>query len=76
MSQESSVAMSCGVDHRRGSDTTLLWLLHRLAVALIGPVARELPCAMGVAPKKKQKKRKKEENLTDSIEIKRIMRLL
>ena len=51
------VAVSCGVDHRRGSDPALLWLLHRLAAAaLIGPLAWELPYAVGAALKKKKKK--------------------
>ena len=44
--------MSCGVDCRRGLDPELLWLWHRLAaVALIGPLAWELPYATGVALK-------------------------
>ena len=47
--------MSCGVGHRCGSDTTLLWLWHRLAaVALIGPLAWEPPRATGAALKIKQ----------------------
>ena len=49
--------MSCGVGHRRGSDPTLLWLWCRLAaVALIQPLAWELPYAMGTALKRKNKK--------------------
>ena len=41
--------MSCGVGCRRGSDPALLWLLHRpAATAPIGPLAWELPYAMGV----------------------------
>ena len=48
--------MSCGVGRRLSSDLALLWLWHRLvAVALIGPLAWEIPYAVGVA--KKQKKR-------------------
>ena len=51
--------MSCGVGCKCGSDLASpqihkLWLWHRLAaVALIWPLAWELPYAMGVALKKK-----------------------
>ena len=54
--------MSCGVDHRRGSDPTLLWLWHRpVATAPIGPLAWEPPYAAGAAQAmaKRQKKKKK-----------------
>ena len=45
--------MSCGVGHRRGSDTALLWLWHRpAATALIRPLAWEPPCAAGAALEK------------------------
>ena len=48
-------AISCGVGHRQGSDPTLLWLWCRLAaVALVWPLALELPCATGPALKKKK----------------------
>ena len=48
--------MSCGVGHRRSLDPALLWLWHRpAAVAPIGPLAWELPYAMGVALKKKKR---------------------
>ena len=48
-----------GVDHRRGSDPTLLWLWCRLAVvALIRPVAWELSYAVGVALKSRRKESK------------------
>ena len=44
------VAMSCGVVCRPGLDPTLLW--HRwAAVALIAPLAWELPCGVAVAQK-------------------------
>ena len=47
--------MSCGVDHRHGSDLALLQLWHRQAAAVpIQPLAWELPYAMGAALKKKQ----------------------
>ena len=46
----SSVALSCGVGHGPGSDPVLLWLWCRAeAVALILPLARELPYASGEA---------------------------
>ena len=51
----SSVAMNCGVGHRHGSDTELLWLWCRPAsVALIRPLAWKLPYATAVAIKKKK----------------------
>ena len=47
------------VGHRGGSDPELLWLWCSLtAVALIQPLARELPFAVGVALKKTKKKKK------------------
>ena len=51
--------MSCGVGGRRGLELGLLWLWCRLpAVALIGPLARELPYAAGAAlGKKKERER-------------------
>ena len=64
--------MSCGVDHRRGSDPALLWLWCRpVATSLIRPLAWEPPYAARAAqgktkrqrPKKKKKKeRKKRKN--------------
>ena len=46
--------MSYGVGHRLSSDLALLWLWHRpAAVAQIGPLAWELPHAMGAALKSK-----------------------
>ena len=50
--------MSCGVGHRRGSDSTLLWLWYRPAAeAPIRPLAWELPYAAAVALKRKKKKK-------------------
>ena len=50
--------MSCGVGHRHILDLVLLWLWHRLvAVALILPLAWELPYAEDVALKRKKKYR-------------------
>ena len=51
--------MSCGVDHRRGSDPELLWLgCTPAAIALIRPLAWELPYAEDVALKRQKKKTK------------------
>ena len=55
-----SVAVSCGVGCRYGSDPELLWLWCRpVAIALIRALARELPYAAVSALKKKKKKKKK-----------------
>ena len=52
--------MSSGVGCRHGLDPVLLWLWHRpVATVLIGPLAWEPLCAMGVALKDKKKKKKK-----------------
>ena len=48
--------MSCGVVCRRGSHLALLWCRPAAVAALIEPLAWELPCAAGVALKKKKKK--------------------
>ena len=51
--------MSCGGGRRHGSDPTLLWSWCRpAATALIGPLAWELPYAMGVALKRQNKQTK------------------
>ena len=56
------MVVSCGVVHRGSLDPMLLWLWCRPAtVALIQPLAWELPCATGAALKKKKKKKKKRE---------------
>ena len=56
----SSVAMSCGIGHRCHSDP--MWLWRRLAaVALIWPLAWELPYVADAALKKKKKNKEKEE---------------
>ena len=60
MGSGSVVAVSCGVGLRQGSDPALLWLWRRLlAKAPVRPLAREPPCAMGVAQKRPKKKKKK-----------------
>ena len=51
--------MSYGVGHRHGLDPALLWLCRRPeAVALIRPLALELPYAQGAALKKQKTKNK------------------
>ena len=51
--------MSCGVGHRRGLDLALLWLwCKQAAIALIRPLAWELPYSTSVALKKERKKEK------------------
>ena len=51
---------SYGTGHRHGLDPAPLWLwCRRAAVALIQPLAWELPYAVGVALKNKNKKQKK-----------------
>ena len=46
------------MDRRRGSDLVWLWLWRRLeAVAPVGPLAWELPYAMGAALEKTKKNR-------------------
>ena len=52
--------MSCGVDHRCGSDPMLLWLWHRpTATAPIRPLAGEPPYAAGAALEKAERPKKK-----------------
>ena len=51
--------MSYGTGHKCGLDPALLCLWRRLAaVALIQPLAWELPYAMGTAPKSKKTEKK------------------
>ena len=58
-----SVAVSCGVGCRCGSDPVLLWLWCRLAAAApIQPLACELPYAMGTALEKLRKNKNKNKN--------------
>jgi len=54
------VASICGIGNRCGSDPVLLWLCHRpAAIALIQPLAWELPYAVGATLKKSKQKKKK-----------------
>ena len=51
--------MSCGIGRGCDSDLVLLWLWQKLAaVALIRPLAWELPYAAGVVLIKRKKKKK------------------
>ena len=63
LGQGSGVAMSCGVSHRCGLDSELLWLwlyCKIAAVAPIRPLGMEIPHdACGVLKGKKKKKKKK-----------------
>ena len=64
MGQGSGVAISCGIGHRHGLDPMLLWLWCRMAaVALIQPLAWELPYSVGAALKTKTKTNKQTKNL-------------
>ena len=63
MGYGSGVALSCGVGRRLSLDPMLLWLWHRpAATALIGPLAWEPPCAVGVAPERQKRPKKKRDN--------------
>ena len=56
----SSIAMSCDIGHRRGSDPALLWLWYRrAATAPIQPLAWEPPYALGATLKRKRKRKVK-----------------
>ena len=62
--------MSCGVGGRRGLDPSLLWLWHRpAAIALLRPLAWELPYAAGAALEKakRQEKKKKTTSLCEHM---------
>ena len=69
--KDPSVALSCGVGHRCGSDPTLLWLWHRpAAVALIRPLAWEHPYTASMAlkrQKQKQTNKQKARNFPTSL---------
>ena len=64
-----ALAMSCGVGCRRSLDLMLLWLWCRpVAIALIGPLARELPCTAGAVLKiQKGQKNKTRQNWRKDI---------
>ena len=54
-----SIAVSCDVGHRHGSDPVLLWLWHGPAAKAPRLLAWELPYSAGVALKSQKKKKKK-----------------
>ena len=55
----SSIAVSCGVGRRRGSDLASLWLWYRpAAVAPVQPLAWKPPCATSAALKRQKTKKK------------------
>ena len=63
--------MSCGVDHRHGLDPELLWLWYRPAATVpIGPLAWELPYAVGAALEKGKKTKKINNNNNNDNKIK------
>ena len=58
MGLRSSIAVSYGVGHRCSWDPVLQWLWYRpAAITLIQPLACELPYAVGVVLKSKEKKK-------------------
>ena len=60
--------MSGGVGGRRSSDPTLLWRWHRLAaIAMIGLLAWEPLYAVGAAPEKAKRQKKKKMASTSSF---------
>ena len=65
------MAASCSLGHRCGSDLLLLRLCRRpAAVALIQPIAWELPCAAGGPSKEeKEKKKKKKKKKTGTLKL-------
>ena len=60
MSQESGIAVSCGVVCRHGLDPALLWLA---AVAPIRPLAWQLAYAAGAALRSKKKRRRRKKKI-------------
>ena len=73
MGEGSGVAVSCGVGHRRGSDSVLLWLWRRpVATAPVRPLAWEPPYAAEATLEKakhQKKKKKKRGHYKDSYLI-------
>ena len=70
MGQESSVAVSCGVGCRHGSDPALLWLWCRLAATgLTGPLIWEPPYASGAALKRQQQQNNHKQSTVAEISL-------
>ena len=62
------VAVSCGVGCRCSLDPVWLWLWCRLAaVALIQPLAQELPYAVGVALKRRRRRRRRKNSVKNHL---------
>ena len=60
--------MSCGIGCRCDSDPQLLWLWYRPAdVALIQPLVWELPHAVGVALRRKRKRKRNKKGINKFI---------
>jgi len=60
--------VSCGVDHRRGSDLAWLWPWRRPAATVpVQSLAWEPPYAAGAALKRQNKKIKKKEEKRNSL---------
>ena len=65
--------MTCGVGHRPGSDSALLWLWSKpAATAPTGPLAWELPNAMDEALVKTNKQTKKFKSISPKAEVTRL----
>ena len=63
-----SIAVSCGIGCRHGSDPAFLWLWSRLAAtAPIRPLAWEPPYAVGAA-QEMAKRQKKKKSKTPSVD--------
>ena len=58
--------VSCGIGHRHGLDSVLLWLWYRLeATAPIRPLGWEPPYATGAALKRQKNKNKNKEVINE-----------
>jgi len=67
--QGSSLAISCGVGGRCGSDPVLLCLWRRLAATvLVQPLAWEHPYAVGVALKKERERERERSSRSGTAE--------
>ena len=66
--------MSCGVGHRGGSDLVLLWPWCMLvAMAPIGPLAWEPPCAVGAGIKKERKEKERQISIGEDMEKRKLL---
>ena len=68
MGEGSSIAISCGIGRRHGSDPKLLWLWCRpMTAAPVWPLAWEFPYASGAALKSKQTKKNQKTSYSKEI---------